>query len=127
MTIEERANEYYKNAQRRDELYNDDGEMYSCVPKMAFIAGARSEHQELTKWHSLSELDKNEMNCVPILLKVIDGEIGVEKVVVGCYNKMEVDGFSTNDAFFKKERGDKFVGWRRIRGVKFFNDETKNY
>lgn len=113
-TIEQRAKEYYKDAQRRDELYNDDGDMYSSVPEMAFIAGAKSEHEELTRWNSPEE-------CLPaprvvVLLKLQNPYYSnIEKYAIGnrtISNEWVVSDDKIDLSLFEGTL--KIIGWREI-------------
>lgn len=112
-TIEERASEYYKDAQRRDELYNEEGDMYSCVPKMAFIAGAKSEHEELTRWIPFNE--ECPISGKNVLIKIRRPHETLEYVSMVRYispGKFEI--FEEEVACLLYECGYEVIGWREI-------------
>ena len=65
-TIEERANEYAKPIDISDELLIRKEEVF-LIEKRAFVAGANSEHEELTRWNSP---DNHPDNNREVLVKI---------------------------------------------------------
>ncbi len=54
-TIEERADEYADKSWREIKDFNEDHVTFENIATEAYSAGARSEHEELTKWHDPKE------------------------------------------------------------------------
>lgn len=107
-TIEERAKEYAQA------IYG-----YAPAIEIAFIRGARSEHELLTRWHDPKEElpDSNKT----VLVKVID-ELDNESI---CLGTREGDEYTIDDAgefrvgvcFDNESMPDmnvKVIGWREI-------------
>ena len=105
-TIEERAKEYaaceYEPSCRKCKMYP-----LCTIPgeRTTFIAGAYSEHEELTKWYSPDNPPEND---TPVLLKAIWKEGGLIYYRVGRYR----GGQYINDSC--PSHNIDVIGWREI-------------
>lgn len=95
-TIEERANEYIGHSSDYDE------NVTISMSRSGFRAGAKSEHEELTKWHSVDEVPEKEKW---ILMKVKDDDGLIFYFPIIYY-----------DGVFElhKSLGQILIGWRYI-------------
>lgn len=102
-TIEERAYSYYASEQccRDCENCEDRVNCFDADYVWAFIAGARSEHSELTRWNS-PECTPKDNKIILIKTKKWDGEI----VYFTDY------GFENAERIVKGEA--EIIGWREI-------------
>ncbi len=104
-TIEERAKEYV-GAPCDDGCAICDAPLCELNEYSAYIAGARSEHEELTRWHDPKELPDTNLQVL-VQVESRDGEwwhIALAHVRKG---KLVVEGNMI-------EKGDMIVGWREI-------------
>lgn len=93
-TIEEKAADYAAHANLQNNQF-------------AFIAGAMSEHEELTRWHDPKQPPTHSNE---VLIKYYCGTGGGEFYIVGCYYKGKwKTPLNTLD-----ETYDKILGWREI-------------
>lgn len=97
-----------KTIEERADIYEEISGCYGCQlgqVKEAFIAGAKSEHEELTRWNS--------PKCPPeedkaVIVKYLDS--GFELYSIGDYDKKY--GWSAQDEVgFNK---DNIIGWMEI-------------
>lgn len=95
-SIEERADEYIGHSSDYDE------NVTISMSRCGFRAGAKSEHDELTKWHSDDEIPEKEKW---ILMKVKDYDGLIFYVSVKCYG---------GEFLLQKELGRTILGWRYI-------------
>ena len=97
-----------KTIEERADIYEEISGCYGCQlgqVKEAFIAGAKSEHDELTRWNSP---DNHPENDTPVLLKSIWKEGGLIYYRVGRYR----DGKYINDSC--PSHNIDVIGWRKI-------------
>lgn len=93
-SIEERADEYADNR----------GGVNALLIKESFEDGAKSEHEELTKWNSPDDIpDTNKI----VLIKLND----TPQYIFGYYNHQYECWVNWSTEFFIKNS---FVGWREI-------------
>lgn len=95
-SIEERANEYIGNSSDYDE------NVTISMSRSGFRAGAKSEHEELTKWHSVEE---NPEDAKWILMKVKSDDDLISYLSVKYYN---------GEFWLQKKLGRTLLGWRYI-------------
>ena len=95
-TIDERANEYIGNTADYDE------NVTISMSRSGFRAGAKSEHGELTKWHSVNEIPED---MKWILMKVNDDDGSIFYLPVMYYDGV----FELHKSF-----GQMLIGWRYI-------------
>lgn len=104
-TIEERAREYAKPIDISDELLVRKEAVF-LIEKRAFVAGAKSEHEELTRWHGPKEKPQEGAELLlKILMPVDEGDI--KTYAVGDYIRNE---FIMPNTY----AGAKVLGWREI-------------
>lgn len=106
--IEERAREYAKPIEISDELLLRKEAVF-LIEKQAFIAGARSEHEELTRWHDPNDPPKE---FAPVLLKYekFSWETNRPMYRVGFY---ACGGYAAKDDEINLQPR-KVIGWREI-------------
>ena len=104
-TIEERSEKYAEPVLQilGDEMINKS--QLWLFEKHAFIAGAKSEHEELTRWNSLDNPPEND---TPVLLKAIWKAGGLIYYRVGRYR----GGQYINDSC--PSHNIDVIGWREI-------------
>lgn len=95
-SIEERANEFIGHPADYDE------NVTISMSRSGFRAGAKSEHDELTKWHGDDETPETGKW---VLMKVKNDDGLISYVPVKYYNA---------DFWLQKELGRTLLGWRYI-------------
>lgn len=101
-TIEERAKEYEQSLG-----------YYDCMnqwPQEAFIAGAKSEHEELTRWNS--------PECPPMheneVLMNVKTAPDIYNYIVGCFRRYTTHAEWETPVWFIDFDKDEILGWREI-------------
>lgn len=102
-TIEERADEYASREwYALNEEFNEDHTTFENIVSAAFVAGAKSEREELLRWHDPKYPPAHRK---PVLIKGVTPS-GRKCLVVGVFYK---SGLQTN-TYYKVDP----IGWREI-------------
>lgn len=110
-TIQERADEYASRAwSALNEEFNEDHTIFENIVSAAFVAGAKSEREELLRWHD-SKVELPETD-VEVLVMVYDGG--------HTYDVMRYDQYG----WWQKAPGGGWcaaehtpIGWRHIQEI----------
>lgn len=123
-TIQERADEYASRAwSALNEEFNEDHTTFENIVSAAFVAGAKSEMEDLARWRDPKEElpDREQYDWVLIRIRGCDGFIGLPHIGElrsdGYWHSKDYDDLFKLGESFEERLNCEVIGWRPICAI----------